>query len=150
MLEERLQRFPDDQRAAVEQAARGGTRGGGWLSGAGAASRLRVLILTLGGLVMVAAGVAEASPVIYTYSEEEQASVHHGRVVTAIGTVPLLAAAGLLVLRGRPRPGAAARRRATACLAVTLASAPTGAAWPWLAFLLLAPVALGAALPTRR
>ena len=70
-----------------------------------------VLILALAGLVIVASGVAEAAPVIYTYSEQEQASVHHGRVVTAIGTVALLAAAGLLVL---------------------------------------APVALGAAFPTRR
>lgn len=109
-----------------------------------------VLILTLGGLVIVAAGVAEAAPVIYTYSEEEQASVRHGRAVTAIGTVPLLAAAGLLVLRGRPRRALLLGGAAAACLAVTLASAPTGAAWPWLAFLVLAPAALAAAFPTRR
>ena len=108
------------------------------------------LVLTLGGLAVVAAGVADAAPVIYTYSEEEQASVRHGRVLAAIGTVPLLAAAGLLVLRGRPRRAVLLGGGASACLAVTLTSEPTGAAWPWLAFLLLTPAALGAALPTRR
>jgi hypothetical protein len=54
------------------------------------------------------------------------------------------------VLRGRPRRALLLGGAAAACLVVTLASAPTGAAWPWLAFLVLAPVALAAAFPTRR
>jgi hypothetical protein len=96
--------------------------------------RAVVLVLALAGLVVLAAGVIEAVPLVFWGSTEEYASVAHGRKVMLIGAaLTLVAAAG------------AADRRASVLLAVaallptTLALTADGTAFG----LLVLPVALG-------
>jgi hypothetical protein len=55
--------------------------------------RVAVLVLALAGLIVLAAGVIDAVPLVFWGTAEEHASVDHGRTVMVIGAAVTLAAA---------------------------------------------------------
>lgn len=105
---------------------------------------LVVLLLTLVGMAVVARGLKDADPLLLFSTEEELRALQEGRLLMAGGAALLLISAGPLVARGRWR---------SALLLAVSGVAPTLGAYAFpvdgvasLAFLLLAPTALAAAL----
>jgi hypothetical protein len=99
--------------------------------------RVAVVVLALAGLVVLAAGVIDAVPLVFWGSTEEYASVEHGRTVMLTGAALLLGAAA-----------AAPNRRASGLLAAAavLPTLPALLARQTALGLLLLPVALGIGL----
>jgi hypothetical protein len=96
--------------------------------------RAAVLVLALAGLVVLAAGVIDAVPLVFWGTSEERASIEHGRVVMLVGAaLTLIAAAAARNLR------ATVLLAAAALLPTTLALTADGTAFG----LFVLPVALG-------
>ena len=99
--------------------------------------RVAALVLALAGLIVLAAGVIDAVPLVFWGTTEEHASVDHGRTVMVIGATltliaaviarsPLFAAAALLpTALGAGRAGH--RVRPAAALPVALGIGVGGA-----------------------
>jgi len=96
--------------------------------------RAAVFALALAGLIVLAAGVIDAVPLVFWGTREEYATVEHGRVVMLVGAALLLVAAA-----------AAPNRRAKVLLAAAalLPTVPALLARQTALGLLLLPVALG-------
>src|SRR5215217_1318434 len=99
--------------------------------------RLAVSALALAGLLVLAAGVIDAVPLVFWGSTEEVARVDHGRVVMSVGAAITLAAAAAAAVVGRRF--AAALLALAPVLPVGLALAADETAFG----LLVLPVALG-------
>jgi len=63
--------------------------------------RAPVIVLALAGLVVLAAGVADAVPLVYWGSSEEVAAVAHGRATIRVAAALLLVAAAASAALGR-------------------------------------------------
>lgn len=105
--------------------------------------------LTLAGLAVVYSGLSGASPVIWTFTDEEIARARGGRIAVAAGAGVLVGAAALVAAGGRRRRAVLVGLPGVACLGLAVAFPPPGGAWAWISFFPLAPVAVIAALPLR-
>ena len=105
--------------------------------------------LTLAGLAVAYHGLSGASPITWTYSQEEIDRASEGRMFVAAGAGILVGAAALMAAGGHRRRAALVALPGVVCLTLAVAFPPPGGAWAWLAFLPLAPIAVIAALPLR-
>jgi hypothetical protein len=96
--------------------------------------RVAVAALALVGLIVLAAGVIDAVPLVYWGSSEELARVEHGRTVMLIGTAITLIAAAVA-----PNRRAGALLACAPVLPVGLALGADGTAFG----VLVLPVAIG-------
>jgi hypothetical protein len=96
--------------------------------------RVAVAVLALVGLIVLAAGVVDAVPLVYWGTGEEFANVEHGRRVMLIGTALTLVAAAVA-----PNRRAGALLACAPVLPVGLALAAGGTAFG----VLVLPVAIG-------
>jgi hypothetical protein len=118
------------------------------LGGRGAA--VAAFGLTLAGLAVAYHGLSGASPVTWTYTQEEIDRARDGRMIVAAGAGILVGAAALVAAGGRRRRAVLVALPGVVWLGLAVAFPPPGGAWAWIAFFPLAPIALIAALPLRR
>jgi hypothetical protein len=109
---------------------------------------LAAAALVVLGLAVLLVGLADGVPLVFWGTEEEHASREAGRRLIALAAVVLGVSGALLAGSRRSRRGVAVAAPGIAALGLALAF--PWAAWPWLAFLLLGPVALGAAITAGR
>lgn len=109
---------------------------------------LAAAALTVAGLAVLLVGTAKAAPFVFFGTAEERAELDTGRALMLVATLVLVVAAALLALRGNlvravlvASPGV---------VATALVSAFPKSAYAWLAFVVLAPAALAAAVTAAR
>jgi hypothetical protein len=107
--------------------------------------RALATVLTAAGLAVLFTGTERAAPLVFFGTAEERAGLADGRRLMLVGAVILALAAALLALRGRAGRAALVLAPGTA---TTLVYAFPEASYAWLAFLVLAPAALVAAVST--
>jgi hypothetical protein len=105
-------------------------------------------LLALGGLVVLARGVVDASPVVFFYTDVEREAMRGGREVMLVGTAILIAAGLLLTARGRLLRAVAVAAPALVCTPLAFGAGP-GASWALWLFLPLGVLALTACVPRR-
>ena len=101
------------------------------------------------GLGMIYGGLTDASPALWTYTQEQIDRAAQGRLLVATGALVLAGAAAVIAAAGQGRRALAVVAPGVVCLALALVFRPPGGAWAWLAYVPLAPLALIAALPVR-
>jgi hypothetical protein len=94
------------------------------------------------GLVLLFRGLADGVPLVYWGTKEERVAREVGRARILAAGIMLVAAGAVLAVRRSLVYGVAVAAVGPFTAALTFAVPET--AWPWLAFLLLSPVALGA------
>jgi hypothetical protein len=99
-------------------------------------------VVGVAGLLMLLRALADGVPFVYWGTTEEHAAREVGRAGILTASAVVLAAGALLSLRRSLVYGIACV--AVAPVTVILTFAVPGTGWPWVAFLLLAPVSLGA------
>jgi hypothetical protein len=105
-------------------------------------------VVTLGGLVALARGVWDASPIVFSYSDAEKETARQGREIMLGGTAILVLAALLLAIRGRPFRALVVAAPAAICTPLAYETDP-GTGWASWLFLPLALAAVAASVPRR-
>lgn len=114
-------------------------------------SRPRLVFgITLGGLAVLAVGLADAQPIVFAYTDAEYAKVERGRAVMAMGTALLAGAAGMLAGDGRRVPAAAVAAPGLVCTGLAFALPPYRGGLALVLFVPLAIAAVVAARPRER
>jgi hypothetical protein len=110
--------------------------------------RLGAALLTAAGLVVLFIGTAKAAPLVFFGTAEERAGLVDGRRLMLVATIVLLVAAAMLAMRGGL--GRAALVVSPGVAATALVYAFPKASYAWLAYIVLGPAALIAALTAAR
>ena len=100
------------------------------------------------GLVLLFNALADADPVAFFGTPEEHQALEAGRERLLLATAVLLAAGALLAVRGKRVGAIIVALSGVTCSVLALGLPET--LFAWLAFLTLAPAALGAALAACR
>ena len=107
-------------------------------------NRYMSAVVSLVSLSALAYGVAGANPVAYFGTPEEHAALASGRAWVIVGAIALVASAALVARLGHRVLAALVAAPGVVCASLVLA-APS-ALYALLAFLVLAPAALGAVI----
>jgi hypothetical protein len=105
---------------------------------------LAALAVVLAGLALLFEGLSTGVPLVFFGTGEEREAREAGRVLVGIAAGVLVVAGLLLLARGRPAQAALVAAAGIVPWSVMWLAPEAGSAW--IAFLLLAPAALGAAL----
>src|SRR3954469_16652756 len=96
------------------------------------------------GLALLVEGLADATPLVFFGTQQERALIERGEDVLVVAASLLAIAGGILAAFQRRVAGVVVAAPGIACLTLVHVAPDTAAAW--LAFLVLGPACVGAAL----